>query len=211
MLIAERLDTTPFLAHALRMHGNELRKADHTAAATARLQHAAHLSRDVEGQGTAYALLARAAGERGDAALFDTSIRACHDLLDNNGGHGMIFNLFSLREIQLRGLMSTGRAHKAVQLITASQPDTMPVAPQWQIIERVTAGQVLLAAGKPDGAKEALGTALAAAETYRLPHQIQRTIRAAHIGGLEDVAADGDAALTRLSALLAPPEPSALP
>ncbi|MGH3903987.1 MAG: helix-turn-helix domain-containing protein [Pseudonocardiaceae bacterium] len=95
VLVAERLDATAFLAHALRRHGNELRKADRTAAASTRLQRATHLSSDVEGQGTAYALLARTAGERGDAALFDESIRACHDLLNNNGEHGMIFNPFS--------------------------------------------------------------------------------------------------------------------
>lgn len=212
VLVAEHLDAaTAFLAHALRMHGNELRKADHTAAASARLQRATYLSSDVEGRGTAYALLARAAGERGDAALFDKSFRACHDLLDNNGGHGMIFNPFSLREIQLRGLMSTGRPHEAVHLVNAGQPDARPAAPQWQIIERVTTGQVLLAAGEPDGAREALGAALVAAETFRLPHQIQRTIRAAEVGGLEDVAADGAAALTRLSTLITSPEPSALP
>lgn len=205
VLVAERLDATAFLAHALRMHGNELRKADHSAAASARLERATHLSSDVEGRGTAYALLARAAGERGDAARFDTSIRACHDLLENNGWHGMIFNPFSLREIQLRGLMSTGRPYEAVKLIIAGPPDAMPSAPQWQIIERVTTGQVLLAAGEPDGAREALGTALAAAETFRLPHQIQRTIRAAHVGGFDDLAAEGNAALARLRAVLARP------
>ncbi|MGH3903986.1 MAG: hypothetical protein ACRDTE_07350 [Pseudonocardiaceae bacterium] len=106
--------------------------------------------------------------------------------------------------------MSTGRPLEAVQLIKASQPDAMSVAPQWHIIERVTAGQVLLAAGEPDGAREALDTALAAAETYRLPHQIQRTIRAADVGGFDDVAADGATALTRLRALLAPHDPVAL-
>lgn len=57
--------------------------------------------------------------------------------------------------------------------------DAMPAAPQWHIIERVTAGQVHLAAGDRDGASEALRTALIAAEAHRLPHQIQRSIRAA--------------------------------
>lgn len=210
VLVAERLDATAFLAHALRMHGNELRKADHTAAASARLQRATHLSLDIKGRGTAYALLARTAGERGDAVLFDESIRACHELLNNNGGHGMLFNPFSLREILLRGLMSTGRTEKAVQLIKVGQPDAMPVAPQWQIIERVTAGHVLLAAGEPDGAREALSAALIAAEAYRLPHQIQRAIRAADSGGLHDVAAEGATALARLRALFVPPGSAAL-
>lgn len=206
VLVAQRLDSEVFLAHALRMHGNELRKAAHTGAATARLQRATSLSNDVEGRGTAYALLARTAGERGDAALFDDSIRACYELLNKSSGRGMLLNPFSLWEIELRGLMSTGRPHQAVRLIDAGQPDGISVAPQWQIIERVTVGRVLLAAGERDGAKEALGIALAAAETYRLPHQIQRTIRAANLGGFEDVAADGGAALARLRALLASTE-----
>jgi hypothetical protein len=86
----------------------------------------------------------------------------------------------------------------------SSQPTTAPVAPQWHIIERVTAGQVLLAARQRDGAEEALRAALAAAESHRLPHQIQRTIRAANDGGLTEVSADGRAALQRLNDLLTP-------
>lgn len=204
LLVAKRLDTMGFLAHALRMHGNELRKAGRTAAAIARLQHATHVSHDFEGRGTAYALLARAAGERGDHALFDESIASCKDLL-NQGGRGMVFNPFSLREIQLRGLINTNRSDEAVRLIGNDNAGITPSAPQWHIIERVTVGQVLLAAGEPDGAREALGAALAAAETYRLPHQIQRTIRAANVGGLKDVATHGEAALSRLHAQLARP------
>lgn len=207
--VAEHLDTTTFLAHALRMHGNELRKADRTAAAVARLQRATHISRDVEGRGDAHALLARAAGERGDTALFDESIAAYRELLDDHSGRGTyVFNPFSLREIQLRGLMSTGRSQEAVRIIKASHTDAVPAAPQWHVIERVTAGQVLLAAGEPDGARETLSDALAAAEKYRLPHQIQRTIRAADAGGLDDVAAQGNTALTRLRVLLTPPDSS---
>ncbi|MGH3925543.1 MAG: hypothetical protein ACRDTT_22250, partial [Pseudonocardiaceae bacterium] len=71
--------------------------------------------------------------------------------------------------------------------------------------------QVLLAAGEPDGAREALGAALTAAETYRLPHQIQRTIRAANVGGLEDIATDGEAALGRLYTQLARPAAHDIP
>lgn len=84
--------------------------------------------------------------------------------------------------------------------------DAMPAAPQWHIIERVTAGQVHLAAGDRDGASEALRTALIAAEAHRLPHQIQRSIRAAQDGGLAEIGADGQAALMRLNRLLAPAE-----
>jgi transcriptional regulator with XRE-family HTH domain len=202
--VAERLGDPAFLAHALRMHGNELRKADHPAAAVARLGRAIEVSADREGRGAAYALLARAAGERGDPDLFDHAISGYQDLLDSGGGGGMLFNLFTFREIQLRGLISTGRPSLAARIMETGQPDAQPVAPQWHIIERVTAGQVLLAAGKRDAAEDALRTALASAKSHRLPHQIQRTIRAANEGGLTDISDAGAGALKRLTDLLRP-------
>ncbi|SMC99795.1 helix-turn-helix transcriptional regulator [Kibdelosporangium aridum] len=202
--VAERLDDPVFLAHALRMHGNELRKADHLAAAVARLGRAVDVSTDREGQGAAYALLARAAGERGDPDLFDYAISGYQDLLDNGTARGMLFNPFTFHEIQLRGLISTGRPNIAARIMETAQSDALPAAPQWHIIERVTAGQVLLAAGKRDAAEDALLTALASAEAHRLPHQIQRTIRAANEGGLTDISDAGNAALGRLNDLLRP-------
>ncbi len=208
LLVAERLDDNAFLARTLRMHGNELRKADRTAAAVARLQHATHISLDSEGRGTAYALLARAAGEHGDAALFDHAVETYRDLLDHDSGRGMLFNPFTFREIHLRGLLSTHRPAEAVRLLHTEHSRTQPVAPQWQIIERVTAGQVLLTAREPDGAEESLRAALDAAETHRMPHQVQRVIRAAEQGGLDSVVADGHAALRRLQMLLAPQDPA---
>jgi hypothetical protein len=128
------------------------------------------------------------------------------DLLDCEQAPGMLVNPFTFREIHLRGLVSTGRAAEAVQIMRTSHADATPVAPQWHIIERVTAGQVHLAAGDRDGASEALRTALIAAESHRLPHQIQRTIRAAQSGGLTEISTDGQAALLRLNRLLAPLE-----
>jgi transcriptional regulator with XRE-family HTH domain len=208
LMVAERLDDNVFLARTLRMHGNELRKADRTAAAVARLHHAAHVSLEPEGRGTSYALLARAAGEQGDPALFDHAVTAYRDLLDHAGGRGMLFNPFTFREIHLRGLLATHRPAEAVRAMHAGHAGARPVAPQWQIIERVTAGQVLLAAGEPDGAEETLRAALDAAESHRLPHQIQRAIRAADRGGLRSVTADGHTALQRLRVLLAPQDPA---
>ncbi|KOV78519.1 XRE family transcriptional regulator [Nocardia sp. NRRL S-836] len=204
LVIAERLGDRAFLAHALRMHGNELRKADHVGAAIARLSRAVAVSEDREGQGAALALLARAAGEHGDPDLFDLAINGYRERLDNGGGRGMLFNPFTFREIQLRGLIATGRAADAVQLMRMDVPDAAPVAPQWHVIERVTAGQVLLAARQRDGAEDALRTALVAAEAHRLPHQIQRTIRAADDGGLAGISAGGRAAVQRLNLQLSP-------
>lgn len=208
LMIAERLDDNAFLARTLRMHGNELRKADRTAAAVARLHHAAQISLDAESRGTAYALLARAAGERGDSAAFDHAIGVYRDLLDHNSGRGMLFNPFTFREIHLRGLLATYRPAEAVRLLHVEHAGAQPVAPQWQVIERVTAGQVLLVAGEPAGAEESLRAALESAEAHRLPHQIQRALRAADQGGLHSVVADGHTALQRLRVLLAPQDPA---
>lgn len=203
LVIAERLGDRTFLAHALRMHGNELRKADHIGAAIARLSRAVAVSEDREGQGAAFALLARAAGEHGDPDLFDLAINGYRERLNLGAGRGMLFNPFTFREIELRGLVGTNRVHDAVRIMETEQPNSVPVAPQWQVIERVTAGEVLLAARQRDGAADALLTALASAEHHRLPHQIQRALRAAKAGGLDDVNTECKAALGRLSELLA--------
>lgn len=206
LIIAERLDDPFFLAHTLRMHGNELRKASRVPAAIKRLSRAVDLSTDREGQGTALAFLARAAGEHGDRAAFDSALERYGDLLDHGHARGMLFNPFTFREIHLRGLVSTGRAAEAVQIMQTGHADATPAAPQWHIIERVTAGLVYLAACDRDGASEVLRTALTAAEAHRLPHQIQRTVRAAQSGGLTEVTTEGQAALLRLNRLLAPPD-----
>ncbi|GAA3891946.1 hypothetical protein GCM10022243_66100 [Saccharothrix violaceirubra] len=203
LVVAERLGDPAFLAHALRMHGDELRKADHVGAAVAHLSRSVAVSSDREGQGTAFALLARAAGEQGNPDLFDHAITGYRALLDTGAGRGMLFNPFTFREIGLRGLISTGRAAEAVHAMQSDQRAGTPAAPQWHIIERVTAGQVLLAAQHQDGAAEAFRTALTAAEVHRLPHQVQRTIRAADDAGLTEITTEGRAALQRFNGIAA--------
>jgi predicted negative regulator of RcsB-dependent stress response len=152
---------------------------------------------------SARAMLARAAGEAGDAELFDASMDAYRRLLDQPSERGMFGNLFTLREIELRGLVGTGRAHAAARLM-AQPHDTVPAAPQWAVIEHVTTGQVLLAIGDHDGARHALMTAITQAENYQLPHQIQRAVRLAD-GDLPEVATQGRAAIVRLDQQLSGP------
>jgi len=88
------------------------------------------ISLDAEGQGTAYALLARAAGERGDSALFDHAVDIYRDLLDHDSARGILFNPFTFREIHLRGLLATHRPAEAVRLLRIEHPGDQPVAPQ---------------------------------------------------------------------------------
>jgi transcriptional regulator with XRE-family HTH domain len=205
LIIAERLGDRSFLAHALRMHGNELRKAERVPSAIKRLSRAVELSTDHEGKGAALAFLARATGEHGDRHRFDDTMARYRDLLDRGPARGMLLNPFTFHEIQLRGLVSTGRAAEAVRIMQTSQVDATPAAPQWYVIERVTAGQVHLAARELDAAGEALRAALIAAETHRLPHQIQRTIRAARDGGLTEISTNGQAGLLHLASTYGAP------
>ena len=202
LLLARHLDDTDFLANTLRMHGNELRKAGRLHAAVARLEHAAAVSTTAAGHGAALALLARAAGEAGSAVLFADAIEGCRRRLDTATGTDLLLNPFTLREIHARGLLALDRPHDALQVLNTVAGE--PAAPQWQVIERVTAGEVLAATGERAGAEEALTVAIATAEQRRLPHQLQRVVRAAENGHLSGVVIAGRRALQRLRGLLSP-------
>jgi transcriptional regulator with XRE-family HTH domain len=201
LIVAERLDDRGVLAHALAMHGNELRKAGRLMAAIARLRRAVALSTDSRTRASATAMLARAAGEAEQAELFDDAINSYRTQLDHADGQGMFGNRFTYREIHLRGLVTTGRTAEAARLM-AEPCGAVPAAPQWGVIEHVTIGAVLLAVGDRSGAEQSLLTAVAGAETYRLPHQIQRAVRLAE-GQLDTVADAGSSALERLDRQLA--------
>lgn len=198
--IARKLDDRAFLVHTLSMHGNELRKAEHTAAAAARLDHAVTLADAPHERGIALALLSRATGELGDAERFDHAITAYGAELDRHDSAGMLCNPFTFHEIHLRGLIATNRATEAAN---RAETDVPPAAPQWAVIERVTTGNALLAAQDRNAAEQALRQALTMAEQHRLPHQIQRIIRVAEQGQLAELVAGANASLDRLSAALA--------
>lgn len=206
LIVAQHLGDRAFLAHTLRMHGNELRKADHQAAAVARLEHAVHLADDPIQRGTALALLARATGETGNREAFDHAIAAYRALLDQHEGEGILFNPFTFHEIHLRGLIATGRAGEAATRVQDSPPDSTSPAPQWRVIERITAGHALLAAEDTRSAEVALRNALIAADSHRLPHQIQRILRIARDSSLHELDNEAETALAGLRASLALPE-----
>ncbi|WP_406237710.1 helix-turn-helix domain-containing protein [Nocardia sp. NBC_01009] len=200
--VAAHLDDPAFYAHTLRMHGNELRKAGHVGAAVARLEQSLELSMEPADQGSTLAFLCRATGELGDSEQFDSALRQYRGLLELNTGSGLLFQPFTLREIELRGLLGTGRIVDAGRLVNLTVGT--PPAPQWRIIERVTTGEALAAISEPRAAAEAFAEAVVAAEQHRLPHQIQRTIRAAIKTGMRELAAEAEAALQRTRWLLAP-------
>jgi transcriptional regulator with XRE-family HTH domain len=203
LVLARHMDDQPLLAETLRMHGNELRKANRPSAAVARLEQALALSTDPTGRGSALALLARANGDAGHRDRFDTAVTECRRVLDSGAERGMLINPFTVREIHARGLLALHQPADALRVLNTDATD-QPAAPQWQVIERVTAGETLAATGDRAGAEDALLTAIDTAEDRRLPHQLQRAIRAAGRGGLDAVADTGRAALRRLNDLLAP-------
>ncbi|MEV7886927.1 helix-turn-helix domain-containing protein [Streptomyces sp. NPDC002817] len=195
--VARYFDDPAFTSYVLRMHGNELRKARIHGAAVDRLQRAVALAPDLEARAAALPLLARAAGALHNRPLFDRAMRETDHLLEETE-HTSLFNPYALHEIRLRGLISTGRTDAAVGLVERGSPvPTTTVAPQWRVIELVTVAQVRLIAKDPTGAAQSLGTAVGEAIRQRLPHQLQRIMRAAD-GRLPDIAETAGQALDQM-------------
>lgn len=178
--VARYFDDPAFTSYILRLHGNELRKARIQGAAVDRLRHAVVLAPSQEARAAALPLLARAAGALRNRPLFDEVMQETDRLL-NQTEHTSLFNPYALHEIRLRGLISTGRIDVAIQLVEQGSPTpTTTVAPQWRVIELITVAQVRLAADDCGGAAQSLHTAVDEAVRQRLPHQLQRIVRAAH-------------------------------
>ncbi|WP_406086364.1 helix-turn-helix domain-containing protein [Kitasatospora purpeofusca] len=198
--VARRLDDRALHAHALRHHGNELRKAGLHYAALERLGRARDLSRTPDERAAAVILLARAAGTAGATAVFDDAVTESGRLLDT-AATTALFSEFTLHEVQLRGLAATGRVPDAVELLEHAPAPGLQTSPQWRIISAITAGQILLRRGARGAAGEQMRMALHGAELHRLPHQVQRVIRTGT--SLPDVRAQAQGALDRLRANIA--------
>ncbi|MGW2325278.1 helix-turn-helix domain-containing protein [Streptomyces sp. NPDC001700] len=177
LAVAQHLGDPAMTAYALRTHGNELRKSGLVGAAVDRLRHAVAVAPDDDERAAALALLARAAGELGDTSLFDDAVRRIHRLIERITPTSLV-NPFTLHEIRLRGLLATGRVAGAVRLLNEQPPQTYVITPPWRVIEHITAGNVLLRRGDHSGADERLSAAVTDATAHRLPHQLQRVIRA---------------------------------
>jgi transcriptional regulator with XRE-family HTH domain len=195
--LAQRLEHDDLLVHALRVHGNELRKTGHRRAAIVRLSRAMEQASDSGERASATLQLARAAGEIGDADLVDDCVRRARLGLD--AGHPASgITPFVLREVELRGYQSTGRLRQAIkQLDSSDAEDPSSSAPQWQAIERTTVAGILLADHDTDAATQAYREAIGIADILRLPHQVQRVIRAAR-GRIDEIAEQGQLTLARL-------------
>jgi transcriptional regulator with XRE-family HTH domain len=173
--LAERLDQQELLAFALRVHGNELRKIDHLSAAVARLHRAGQLVCDRD-RSAVLVQLARAVGELGDPTWFDRVIEGAWRAADSNAPEPLAAP-YALHEVQLRGLIHTGRSRQAIRQLDSRLAPVNAIAPQWQAILTITRGEVLLADADIVQAAAAFQSAIVIAECHRLPHQIQRIIR----------------------------------
>ncbi len=195
--LAERLDQQELLAFTLRVHGNELRKTDHIGAAVTRLNHAAQIVSERD-RGAVLVQLARAAGELGDPALFDRIIEKAWQVADSNA-FTPLASPHAVHEAHLRGLIRTGRPIRAIELLDRYQMPPTAAPPQWQVILQITSGEVLLASAGIAQAADVLEAAVTAAECRRLPHQIQRIMRASRLS-LPAVEASAATVLGRLTA-----------
>ncbi|WP_280722955.1 helix-turn-helix transcriptional regulator [Kitasatospora sp. MAA4] len=176
LAIARRLDDGGFHVHALRAHGNELRKAGLHTVAIDRLRRAHSLASAPADRAAALALLARAAGAADRQELFDQAVAHNRRLLDE-APQTPLFNPLALHEIHLRGLVGTGRPAEAARLLDNSPSPGMQTTPLWLIIKRITVGHVLLIQGDRAAAQEHLQEAVSGAGAHRLPHQLQRVLR----------------------------------
>jgi transcriptional regulator with XRE-family HTH domain len=204
--IAWDLGDVELLALVLRMHGNELRKAGHVMAGIVRLRQSLQIDDQPARKGAGLVLLARAAAESGQAELFDAVAGQCVQVMKSARGQEVLLNAFTVREVRLRGLLATGRIGQAVDFAESFTADDGPPTPQWRVIERITAADVLARAGDERAAANMLTAAVSDAETLRLPHQIQRIVRLTARPNVltgHPIRDQALAALTRLDAQLA--------
>jgi transcriptional regulator with XRE-family HTH domain len=166
------------LAAVLRMHGNELRKAGHPAASIVRLRQSLQVEDEPASTGAGLVLLARAASQAGQPALFDVACARSVQLLERSTGREeVLLSEFTVREVRIRGLLATGRTARAIQLAGQQSASGEPPTPQWRAIEQITTAEALASAGEQNTAAAMLAAAVTAGEALRLPHQLQRVIQ----------------------------------
>lgn len=191
-------------AEVYRGCGNELRKHKHYTEAIVYLEQAFFLAPDGMTRGVAAALLARTYGELGDKERFLDAMGGVHYAQERTSSFTPTFNPVTTHEVHIRGLLNVGQITMLPPLLEQdpSRFLTVPVAPQWHVISRITEAEALFRIGKVDDGLAHLQTALLGAELCRLPHQVQRAMRAVHIvEAYHPAKALGDQASTLLDKL----------
>ena len=174
--IAEHLDDPDLYTYALRACGNELRKAGRIAAGTVRLAQAVALA----GRSQLPSALVQLARAAQDPMTFDATMAALRRSRDHAPDGDPLASETAIREVNLRGLITTGRTRQAINALDTTPTPHEPVSPQWRIIEQITVAEVLFAAGDIHAGESSLQDAIGDADRYRLPHQLQRAGRLAN-------------------------------
>lgn len=178
--IVDEFGDAAIQAEIYRGYGNELRKYKQYEQALVCLEKALFLAPDSIAQGTVAALLARTYGEMGERENFSEVMRTVFYVQDRATSFTSTFNPVMIHEIHVRGLLSLGQISEHSRLLQQDQTPftSLPVAPQWYVISQLTTAQAMFHLGKIDDGLSRLQAALAGAEQYKLPHQVQRAMRA---------------------------------
>jgi transcriptional regulator with XRE-family HTH domain len=181
--IVDEHDDALLKAEVYRGCGNELRKHKQYAEAVSYLEQALSLSADGITKGLAAALLARTFGEMGDWENFRNGMRTALYFQDKVASFTPTFNPVMLQEVRLRGLLNAQHVNEIPLLLKQNTTHSLSVsiAPQWQVISHLTKAEALFHVGKLDDGLDNLKTALIGAELCKLPHQVQRAIRAVRV------------------------------
>ncbi|GHP00607.1 hypothetical protein KSF_106540 [Reticulibacter mediterranei] len=197
-------------AEIYRGYGNELRKHKQYAEAVPYLEQALRFSPDPVSKGYAAALLARTFGEMGDRENFHDAIHTALHFQDITAAFTPTFNPVMIQEVYVRGLTHVGSLAQIPTLINqdVSRSLSVSVAPQWHVISHLTKAEAQFRLNRVDEGLENLKTALTGAELCKLPHQVQRAIRAVHpIESYSPAKAIGDDARVLLRNLSLPTRP----
>ncbi len=167
-------------AEVYRGCGNELRKHKQYTEAISYLEQALFLAPDAVSRGIAAALLARTYGEMGDRKNFLDVMRTALHVQNKVSVFTPTFNPVMIHEVHVRGLLNVGQINAIPSLLEQNNTGSLSVstAPQWHVISQLTSAEAMLRIGKIDDGLAKLQTALVGAELCRLPHQVQRAIRA---------------------------------
>jgi transcriptional regulator with XRE-family HTH domain len=183
---ARDLEDSELLWETALRNGNELRKARRYSHAIPLLELGVKTAPRAHDTGTALVGLSRAWAETGDQGGFEACLNRMQELQTDQASWGLGFNPLVTREVEARGYLELAHRERGLHALERDEavPDHL-VSPQWGAIRAVTLGTVLLQEGEVTRGVDRLRAALITAERLRLPHQIQRALRALS-GRLQD-------------------------
>lgn len=165
---------------ALIQLGNQLRISGEYQAAIDVLNEVRRRSTSAKEHANASAWAARAAAEADLGRDFDEYIADAKDALDLASDDALV-NRVSLSEVEARGRLDLG-VRNLGNFLDSPQSEG-EVAPQWNIIARITLAEAFYRSGDSGLASETLLAAAIEARKVWLPRQIERAIAIAEVEG----------------------------